>query len=353
MTTTTRPGSGSVLITGANGGFGCGIVSKMVSTPELAVYHGIYTTRDGSSAPALKTALASATAKSHSHEVLSLDLSRLASVREVAAGINARVASGKLPPIRALILNAAYNDLGQQAFTEDGFDMGFAATYLGHWLLTLLLLQSMDRQHGRVVVVGGSSYDVHHPIHKLGGYYKDKKWQTLINGDSIDAVAEGTWSSNNDDAPSKAGVRRYGAAKMCAVMMLLELQKRLDADPALSSLSVVGIDPGSMATGIVRRGDWFTRTVLFPVVVPALAPVMAWSGNPTPTFRSVSRSADDLLSAAFDSDPARLRGRYLDGSQLKDVSPEAADEAKRAVVWRDSVKYTHLTSGDTMLVNWA
>ncbi|KAK8106958.1 Short-chain dehydrogenase [Apiospora kogelbergensis] len=85
------------------------------------------------------------------HEQISLDLSRLSNVREVAAAVNARVQSGTIPPIRALILNADFEEFDTQTWNEDGLDMSFVVNYLGHWLLTLLLLTSMDREDGRIV----------------------------------------------------------------------------------------------------------------------------------------------------------------------------------------------------------
>lgn len=186
----------------------------------------------------------------------------------------------------------------------------------------------------------------------MTGYYAQEKWQTFIQGDNIDEIAKGTWSNNNDDLPRHAGIRRYGAAKMCCVMMVSELQRRLDSDPVLSGISVVGVDPGVVGTGISRRGGWFTHRVLFGCVFPMLASVSSWRSNPTPTFRTVARSSEDVLSAAFEEDEADMRGKLLDGNVLQEVVPEAADLTKREMVWRDSVKYTKLTGEDTLLVSW-
>lgn len=151
---------GAVLITGTNGGLGSAIVSGIVSNADLASsYYGIYTVRQLDRAPTLNSVLANASNKRHSHETLALDLSRMASVRDVAHDINTRVAAGELPPIRALILNAAYQEHHTQDFTPDGFDMSFQCNYLSHWLLVLMLLQSMDKEHGRVVVLGSWSHE--------------------------------------------------------------------------------------------------------------------------------------------------------------------------------------------------
>jgi short-subunit dehydrogenase len=78
---------GAILITGANGGLVCAIVEQIASQPELSVYHGLYTVRDATSSPALATALGRG-ASSHSYDTLSLDLTKLGNVRQVAEDIN-------------------------------------------------------------------------------------------------------------------------------------------------------------------------------------------------------------------------------------------------------------------------
>lgn len=156
---------GTFLVTGANGGLGRAIVSKVASSPSLSAYHGIYTVRDATTTtPALDAALrhaapSNSSTGSHSYDKMSLDLSRLSDVRDVAKVISARVAAGEIPPIRALVLNAGYQEFGTQTWTEeDELDMTFTVNYLGHWLLTLLLLQSMDREMGRVVWISSWSH---------------------------------------------------------------------------------------------------------------------------------------------------------------------------------------------------
>lgn len=149
-------------MTGANGGLGSVIVSQIVSSPEFAGLHGIYAARDAKSASALDTALQSprpaGAAPAHSFEKVSLDLSRLSSVRQVAADISSRVAAGDIPPIRAIILNAGVEEFAKQTWTEDGLDLTFATNYLGHWLLTLMFLGSMDRDWGRILWVTSWSH---------------------------------------------------------------------------------------------------------------------------------------------------------------------------------------------------
>lgn len=150
---------GTIVVTGANGSLGSAIAAKVISTPDLASFHqGVYAVRDAATATTLDKALASAPS-SHKFDKLEMDLSRLSSVREAANDLNRRVASGSIPPIRALILNAGYMEFTVQTTSEDGFDMTFQCNYLSHWLFTLMLLQSMDKEKGRVVVVGSWAHE--------------------------------------------------------------------------------------------------------------------------------------------------------------------------------------------------
>jgi short-subunit dehydrogenase len=78
---------GTILVTGANGGLGSAIAEQIVSKSELSAYHGLYLVRDATSAPALTSAL-SRGALSHPRDIISLDLTKLTNVRQVAEGIN-------------------------------------------------------------------------------------------------------------------------------------------------------------------------------------------------------------------------------------------------------------------------
>ncbi|KAI1453955.1 NAD(P)-binding protein [Annulohypoxylon moriforme] len=305
---------GTIILTGANGSLGSAIASKIVSTPEFAAYHGIYTVRDTASTPALKHALRTPQAAHlHNHDVMSLDLTDLTSVREIAATINAGVRAADIPPIRVLILNAGWQEFTTQTWTKDGFDVAFMANYLGHWLLTMLLLQSMDRESGKVVVIGSLAHD-----------------------------------TTRDDPSWCAGFRRYAASKICELMMIGELQWRIDTDPSLNKVSVIGVDPGTMPTNLIRRGPWAMRMVLFKIM-HLFASLTVWLA-PNGPLRTTRKSAGDILAASFDPNPNK--GLYFDGSERAEMSTEARDPAKQSLLWRDTLKYTQLKPGESALTNW-
>lgn len=111
-----------------------------------------------------------------------------------------------------------------------------------------------------------------------------------------------------------------------------------------------------MPTGIVRNSDsWFTRVLLFRVIVPVLASVCTrlW---PNGSFRTVQKSARDVLGAALECGPPPLsehpKGLFLNGSELGEYNSEAKEPAKAEVVWRGSVRYAKLVHGETLLEDW-
>ena len=101
---------GTIVVTGANGALGNAIVGRVLKRPDLvSEYTGVYTVRKAATATQLQKTLRSAPS-AHQHQTLDLDLGSLARVREAAENINRQVSTGKIPQIRALILNAGYQD---------------------------------------------------------------------------------------------------------------------------------------------------------------------------------------------------------------------------------------------------
>lgn len=147
---------GTLLLTGANGGIAIGFVKQFLTSHYKTSIKGYYSVRNPSKADALRSVLAASETQGHDYEVAALDMGSFQSVRTAAQDINERVASGSLPPIRALVLNAGVQETTLN-FTDDGIERTFAVNYLHQFLLVLLLLQSMDKEHGRIVVIGSTS----------------------------------------------------------------------------------------------------------------------------------------------------------------------------------------------------
>ncbi|RFU73479.1 short-chain [Trichoderma arundinaceum] len=359
---------GTILVTGTNGGLGSAIVRNIISTPDLASnYTGIYAVRKAATAKTLQATLARVPSN-HKHETADVDLGSLASVRKVGADINARVAKGELPRIRALILNAGYQDHSGFAMSGDGFEMTWQVNFLSNLLLSLLLLQSMDAQDGRILIVGSWSHDIEDSRNNAVSAYKDARYPTLFPG--VEALAKGTWSTPEEDPSSGSGFRRYGASKLCAIMLWgivavieplrgsaltffysEELANRIAKDPKLSNISVIGLDPGGMPTDIARRGSFLIGYVTMKLVLPVLSEVIVRL-NPNGMVRPSRKSAADIIRACFEIEAHRGEALHLDGSAAMQIAKDARDEVKRKELWEYGLKAAKIEERDTVLVDW-
>ncbi|TVY51697.1 WW domain-containing oxidoreductase, partial [Lachnellula cervina] len=340
-----------ILITGANGGLGSAFISNLLASPHAPSHHGIYTVRNPTTANTLTTILQSApTTHNHTSDTLPLDLSSLASIRSLAASINSKVADGTYGPIRALVLNGAWQEanagtLTPQTFTGDGYEGHFGVNYLANFLLVLLLLRSMDPEHGRIVLVSSWSHDAWDARNDSIAVYKGDEYKTLWREPGV--LAKGV--EYRDDG-YKAGMRRYGTSKLLLVMFMYELQRKLSADPALSKISVLSLDPGAMGgTGLLRDSPAFVR-FLTSYLLYYLQPLMVLL-KPNGMARTPKKSGHDLLLACFDEKylgeyPKAL---YLGGSEKATPSVEARDEEKQRKLWAESLKFAKIVDGDTVL----
>lgn len=167
---------------------------------------------------------------------------------------------------------------------------------------------------------------------------------------AIEAIAKGNWSSTSEYPAWLSGYRRYGAAKLCAMMMVHELQHRMSRDAALGRVCILAVDPGYMSTGLQRYAPWLVR-----VLISILFPIGAWliPGGP---IRYPDTSARHVLRAAFESGSGLgelPKGMYFDGEKPENTSDESRDAHKRDIVWKASLRLTNLSGGETVLSEWS
>lgn len=190
----------------------------------------------------------------------------------------------------------------------------------------------------------------------MNSAFKEDQWKQILadaSDESVESIAKGTWATSSDDTAQDPrqlyDILRYGASKLCS-MMVPELQRRLDSDPDLNKISVLGVDPGMMPTNITTATlPWLIRLMFF-----ILAPVSTIL-SPNGMLHLPHKSAGDVLAAALGIAPPigeRPKGSYFNGSEPKEISVEAMDEDKRASVWKASVQYAELRERETCLVDW-
>lgn len=180
-----------------------------------------------------------------------------------------------------------------------------------------------------------------------------EKYKTVVHDEvGFEAIAKGTWSTAKEDSSFRSGFRRYGAAKLFLIMMMHELQRRMDEDSTLKNICVLGVDPGAMGTGLQRHAPWIIRVLIFQIIYPILMTVLPKDKWPV---RTTEKSAADVLRAAFR--PASEFGHlpkslYFNGSEPFEPSVESKDPKKGVLVWKESVRYANLNEGETALVDW-
>jgi len=222
---------GAFVVTGANSGLGFALARNLAAaSPRNEVILGC---RDLNKGRASSREIERATGNARVR-VIELDLASMASVRQFASQVHG--------PIAALVCNAGI--ARGDAETADGLDGVFETNHLGHYLLTLSLLDELASD-GRILVV---SSDMHHPPGPA------LKWP------GAEALARPNPSRS-------AAVHRYSFSKLCNLYFAYELARRLRARG--SGISVAAFNPGLMTEtnfatmspflGAVMRGVFAAR----------------------------------------------------------------------------------------------
>jgi len=154
-------------------------------------------------------------------ESFQLDLSSLTSVRTFAQSV-----ISLNTPIHVLANNAGIM-FGGRKLTEDGFESQLSTNYLGHFLLTHLLLPHLASSQGRVVNVSScASY--------MGSWLDYTDWSTLTKFYS----------------PEQA----YGNSKAAQILFTRQLTSVLEQEN--SSVMCSSLHPGIVYTGLYVNVWW-------------------------------------------------------------------------------------------------
>jgi retinol dehydrogenase-12 len=210
------------LVTGGNTGIG-----RATATALAAAGGRVYIASRSAEAGAAAVDAIKSVAGSQTVWLLPLDLASLASVRDCAAAFLARD-----EPLHVLVNNAGVG--GQRGKTAEGFELHFGVNHLGHYALTMLLLDRLKASgsgtdHGARVVTVASDAHYNAP------------------GVDFDAVRRQT---------SFTGQREYAVSKLCNVLFAQELARRV------GDVSSYALHPGVVASDIWRRVPWPARAII-------------------------------------------------------------------------------------------
>jgi NAD(P)-dependent dehydrogenase (short-subunit alcohol dehydrogenase family) len=231
-------------------------------------------------------AVASIVAATGNADVIFLPLD-LADLRSVRACADAFLATGQ--PLHVLINNAGV--AGRRGLTSDGFELAFGVNHLGHFALTMALLDRLAASTpARVVTVSSDSH------------YQAK---------GIDFTALRRRTSG------LTGMGAYAVSKLCNVLFTQELARRLGD----SGVTTYALHPGVVASDIWRRVPRPVRPLI------------------TARMLTTEQGARTTLQCATSADLAADSGRFYDDCRERQPSKVATPELGR-ILWDRSEAWT-------------
>ncbi|KAL7604976.1 short-chain dehydrogenase TIC 32 B, chloroplastic [Lactuca sativa] len=226
--------------------------------------------------------------------VLEIDLSSFASIKKFCS----EFLSLEIP------LNILINNAGKFSqkleFSEDKFEMTFATNYLGHFLLTELLLEKMidtARQTG----VEGRIVNVSSVIHS---------W-----------VKKDHFDFNRMLQPKHYNATRaYAQSKLANIMHANELATQMKAIDA--NITINSVHPGIVKTGIIRDHKGIITDSMFFVASKLL--------------KSTSQGASTTCYVALSAKMEGVSGRYFADCNESRCSALASDDSEAHKLWKQT-----------------
>jgi NAD(P)-dependent dehydrogenase (short-subunit alcohol dehydrogenase family) len=219
-----------------------------------------------------------------------LDLGSLASVRAFAAGFTQQYGS-----LDVLIENAGLLAM-KRSTTADGFELCFGVNYLGHFLLTELLLNPLQAAPAARIVIVAS--DAH-----LKGH---------LDFSNLQLERGFQW------------MKAYGNSKLAQVTFTLTLAERLKG----SRITVNCVHPGMTRTNIWPRSNWMERMFSGLVCLFAI---------------SDTDAAKSVVRLASSPEVAAISGKYFNRLIEAPPAPEATQQDVQQKLWAWSEAATGLS----------
>ncbi|KAI5757340.1 RDH13 [Gulo gulo luscus] len=285
----TIPGK-TVIVTGANTGIG------KQTAMELARRGGnvILACRDMEKCEAAAKDIRGETLN-HRVRARHLDLASLKSIREFAAKI-----TEEEEQVHILVNNAAVMRCPHWT-TEDGFEMQFGVNYLGHFLLTNLLLDRLKASApSRIINLSSLAHIAGH-----------------VDFDDLN------WEKRKYDTRAA-----YCQSKLAIVLFTKELSRRLQG----TGVTVNAVHPGVARTELGRHtgmhSSAFSSFTLGPIF---------WL-----LVKSPELAAQPSTYLAVAEELEGVSGKYFDGLKEKAPAPEADDEETARRLWAESARLVGL-----------
>ena len=280
----------NVIITGANSGLGFETAKKIAMDRN---YRVILACRNDEKAARAGAEIVKAT-DNDQVVPMKLDTSSLSSVRAFACAYIRNYGS-----VDVLINNAGISPMRDSGYTAEGFEVVFATNYLGHFLLTQMLLPHMTAD-GRIINV---SSDMHNPP---GGI----EWK------GVEYLAHEAVEDR----------RRYSYSKLCMIYLTHKLDEVLKEKGA--TVTVNSFNPGYMAATNFSGGHMDKARAL---VVKTTMPER---------YGELGTSSDALAQITTEDRFSEVSGAYFDRStNIKESSELSYSRDNTEELWKKSLEY--------------
>jgi NAD(P)-dependent dehydrogenase (short-subunit alcohol dehydrogenase family) len=272
------------IVTGANSGMG------LATTIELAKqgFHVVMMCRNEEKGlAALKDAIS--LSESSSIELIQGDLGSFESIRNFASAFQS-----KFEHLDVLVNNAGVVTIKRE-FTSEGHEAQLGVNHLGHFYLTQLLINELQRAtQGRIIVVSSGA-------HKWGKIdIQDMEMSRGYN------VAKG-----------------YGRSKLANLLFMHELTTRFEG----TNVTINAVHPGAVSTNLgIDRKTEFGR-----IVVNLLKPF----------FLTPSQGAQTAIYLATSNEVASISGKYYYQMKEATISKLAQNSHLAKGLWLWSEKQIH------------
>ncbi|DBA74163.1 hypothetical protein WJX77_006313 [Trebouxia sp. C0004] len=347
------------IITGGNAGVGQATAEAMVARGARVIIACRDEGRAHAAAEVLSTTKTHEGCEGYPVEVGSLDLASLDSVRSFASSFNARGL-----PLALLICNAGIMAPPKRLVTKDGFEQQFQVNYLGHWMLTHLLLAGQKRQRAnRSVHRNSNSHqdstaDQHpqhqHQFHSMSQAPKDSQQSVQqhshrhanaeSDGTRVVMLTSLTYKAGRikfDDLRAErsySGFHRYADSKLAELLAVKEFAERMDRSLDGPKNTIVAVHPGLLRTELARK--WLHNDYCPNLLQPVCSPVINFLFNRT--FLPPSYAVQAVLQAAT-APAGEVHGRYIARNKVTVPAKHAQDGVTARRLWDVSCQLTGIT----------
>ncbi|KAJ6650011.1 Retinol dehydrogenase 13 [Pseudolycoriella hygida] len=182
--------------------------------------------------------------------------------------------------------------------TKDGIEMQLGVNHMGHFLLTILLLEKLKKSSpSRIVVVSSVAHE-----------------RGTIN----------TADLNSDETYDEADA--YNQSKLANILFANELSRKLTG----TGVTVNSVHPGIVDTDIIRHMKFYKSWIAQIFVRP-----FVW-----PFLKNPKSGAQTVIALALDPELEKTSGQYFCDLKPHNISKAATNQNTAEWLWKVSEKWT-------------